>query len=99
VAQSPAVKSLVGGNFPGEDYGYMYGAWILNTVPVQAVATLPVGDRVYLTVDDGYVKMVTNKGVAKYYRGTLEEFDPSDWGRYLEAGTGYLHSFLPEQVP
>jgi hypothetical protein len=35
------------------------------------------------------VKMVTEKGIAKYYTGTIATFDQTKWAQYISAGDGY----------
>ena len=65
------------------------GATVGRDVPVQAVKQLTTGENVYLITDDGYVKMVTESGIPKYFSGTdVNQFDPTKWNSYNQAGVG-----------
>jgi len=69
----------------------MYGDWIRSDTPVQAVKQLTTGENVYLIADDGYVKMITQSGVAKYFSGTdVNLFNPNSWNSYTDATGHYL---------
>jgi hypothetical protein len=76
--------------------GRLYGKYIKNnkeSIPVVAAKYLNDGKTiVYLAYDGGYTKMVTNKGVARYYYGPLDNFDSVNWNTYSDAGDGYLYS-------
>ena len=39
---------------------------------------------------DNYVKMVNNKGVAKYFSGDVSQYAPSSWGTYNSAQGHYF---------
>ena len=69
----------------------MYGDWIGRDTPVQTVKQLNTGENVYMIVDDRYVKMVTQSGVAKYFSGTdVNLFNPNSWNSYTDATGHYL---------
>jgi hypothetical protein len=91
VAKTEAMKMLFNNHADGGNYGYMSGPWITGRRPVQSVQVLSGSDIVYMIKDDGYVKMVTSNGVAKYYTGELADFDPNKWNQYNDAGRNYRH--------
>ena len=72
-------------------YGYMYGSWIGYSqykLPILEKKTIG-NESVYLIEDGPFVKMVTEKGIAKYYTGTIAAFDQTKWAEYISAGDGY----------
>jgi len=70
---------------------YLYGNWISGDLKVQDTRILPNGEEVYIAFDGTYTKMVTQSGVAKYYTGGLELFNPDNWGTYQDAGNNYKY--------
>jgi hypothetical protein len=65
----------------------MYGPWI-SKQQVAEVRKLRNRKIVYIIYDDGYTKMVSNDGQEKYYRGTINQFNPDDWDKYSKTGGG-----------
>lgn len=72
-------------------YGYMYGSWIgYSQYKLPILERKIIGNEsVYLIEDDTIVKMVSDKGDAKYYKGSIAMFDPTKWMSYISAGDGY----------
>ena len=69
----------------------MYGDWVGRDAPIQAIKKLNTGENVYLITDDGYVKMVTQSGAAKYFTGAdVNLFNPNSWNSYSDAAGHYL---------
>jgi hypothetical protein len=68
----------------------MYGPWIGPDIPINTVKALTTGERVYLVQHQQYTKMVSESGVAKYYVGVVDQFDPNLWNSYSDAGKNYL---------
>lgn len=81
-------------------YGYMYGSWIgYSQYKVPILERKIMGNEsVYIIEDGPYVKMVTDKGIAKYYRGSMTTFDPTKWTEYTSAGDGYKIQLF-DQMP
>jgi hypothetical protein len=71
----------------------MFGPWIPGTVDTQRVFQLPNGELVYAIFDSPYTKMVTQAGVARYYTGSLDQFNAASWSSYANAGTNYKLKF------
>jgi hypothetical protein len=73
----------------------MYGLWIDPSgkiyIPVQDVKTLVNGVKVYMIQGGQFVKMVTSTGEARYFTGTIAEFNPNLWSSYNNAGDGYKY--------
>ena len=66
----------------------MYGPWILGEQETQ-VKSLNNGKIVYIMNDGNYTKMVTSDGKEeKYYKGSIEQFNPYDWDGYTTTGGG-----------
>jgi len=78
---SPAIPAVAGQT--------LYGPWIGNPVPVQAIRYLTTGELVYMIYDDSYTKMVSASGDARYYSGPLSAFKPSSWSSYASANRNY----------
>ena len=78
----------------------MYGDWIgKDDLPVQAVRQLPNGVYVFMLYDGGkYTKMVTmDNSQARYYEGTIAQFDPLKWNVYAKADGHYkLREIKPQ---
>jgi hypothetical protein len=72
---------------------YLHGAWIGTHVSVQAVKDLDAAEKVYLIQDSQYTKMVSASGEARYYAGTIADFDAAKWSSYSSAGGNYLLDF------
>ena len=88
--------NLDGGDTQAER-AFMHGPWIRfdrENVPVQRTQRLNDGTEVFMIQDGGYTKMVTRNGVAKYYTGTLDQFNANNWNRYNNAFGNYRLRFL-----
>ncbi len=72
----------------------MFGPWIGRDMNVNQIFTLPDGTKVYSIYDAPYTKMVTERGVARYFVGTQNQFNPNSWNTYASAGTNYLLKFV-----
>jgi hypothetical protein len=76
--------------------GRLYGKWIKDnkeSIPVVAAKYLNDGNTVvYLAPEGEYVKMATDTGVAKFYKGSVNDFDSVNWGTYSDAGDNYKYS-------
>jgi len=49
----------------------------------------PNGQKVYITVGDNYVKIVTQSGERKYVRGNdVNIYKSCDWDKYSRAANG-----------
>jgi hypothetical protein len=72
----------------------LYGPWIGSDMQAQRTFVLPSGEKVYAVKHDVYTKMVAENGVAKYYRGELNQFLASNWNSYASAGNNYLLKFV-----
>ena len=70
--------------------GFIYGPFVLANVPIQAIGTLNTGELVYMIYNDTYTKMVSASGVAKYYKGSIDQFRPEGWNGYSDAGNNYI---------
>jgi hypothetical protein len=75
-------------------------------VPIANAQVLLDGRLVYIVEDDGYTKMVTNTGEARYYgkdvaptSGKMSEFDPTKWTTYKDGNGCYKLSITPVQCP
>lgn len=68
----------------------MTGIWMGYDLPVSTVSNLASGERVYIAQDQEYVKMVSESGHAKYFVGSISQFDPSRWNTYSDAGRNYV---------
>jgi len=66
----------------------LYGSWIRNPVSVQYESQTHLGEKVYLTYDDVYTKMVSQTGVGKYYQGPISDYKPCNWNNYSIAPNG-----------
>ena len=65
------------------------GDWI--DIPVATVIDLHTGGEVvYMIENNGYTKMVTSSGVAKYYTGKINQFDAMSWSTYTNAGNFFF---------
>jgi hypothetical protein len=70
---------------------YMYGPWISSQNKLTQVRKLNDGTNVYMIEDDVYTKMVSENREEKYYRGTINQFNPSNWNSYTRTpGNVYL---------
>ena len=74
----------------------MYGPWIQNDLPIASIQHLQCGEKVYIAIDGMHTKMVTEAGVAKYYTGTLDDFNPDKWAEYNNVGDNYRVRILAE---
>lgn len=74
---------------------FMYGDWV-DTLPVKAQKTNPAdGSTIYLVEDQQYTKMVDSKGNARYYVGTIADFDMSKWNTGGVADGKYMLKQCP----
>ena len=72
----------------------LFGPWIGGDINAQMTFTLNDGTKVYAIYNDNYTKMVSATNVAKYYRGTFSQFNPSSWNSYASAGSNYQLKFV-----
>ncbi len=101
---STSSSSSAAGGGGGDDLapvGVMYGPWIQEDVPVQAVMRLDEETKVYIIKHKQYTKMVSTSGNCKYYEGEISDFRPEDWPAYKEAVDMSISSqvFLLKGVP
>jgi len=82
------------GTFP---QGAMDGRNVAKSVPIVKTVPLPTGEQVYMIDDDGYAKMASSSGVAKYYRGSTAAFDPSRWNTYTNNPDNYIAMAPPQE--
>ena len=86
-----ATSTMGNTNYPAV---LMYGPYIANA-PVAIERTARVGNNtVYMVYNDVYTKMVDSNGVAKYYQGQTNLFNPANWDSYTSAGDNYRLHFL-----
>jgi hypothetical protein len=100
-AQKWSTYTVATGHYHLKSSELMFGDGVNNGIPVPVKTERILADghtRVYLAEDDGFTKMVTNKNEAKYYKGTISEFDPKNWGSYTVA-TGHYHVKHVDFVP
>jgi hypothetical protein len=64
------------------------GSWRTNIFQVGDARFLNDGRLVYLTQDGSWTKMVASDGEARYYLGTIAQFNPSSWIGYIPVPTG-----------
>jgi len=91
--QKWSTYTVATGHYHVKSSGMMFGDWVNNGTPVPVKTERILEDgltRVYLTEDDGFTKMVTDKSEAKYYKGHILEFDNINWASYTVA-TGHYH--------
>jgi hypothetical protein len=87
---------------PFENLGYLYGSWIgpYPGIRVTRFEKLNDGSTVYIAQQGPHVKMVTNKGEAKYFEGKLQNFDKNSWNSYnIVDNKNYMYSppyIIPE---
>ena len=75
-------------NFPAS-VPIMFGSWIGTDFRVQNIFTLADGSRVYAIQQGVFTKMVhETTGTAKYYSGTLAQFNANNWNSYTVAPIG-----------
>ena len=86
------IRGLINKDDQERETVLMYGEYI--TIPVTITKNLQNGDPVYMIEHDGQTKMVTNTGVAKYYTGRIEEFDPMRWDTYTNVGDKFRLKFV-----
>lgn len=77
--------------------GAIDGANVGKSVPILKTVPLPTGEQVFVIEDDGYTKMVSTSGVAKYYKGFSAEFDPSRWNTYANNPGNYVALAPPQE--
>ena len=88
----------VGDKYNVKNVAMMCGQWITGSqIPVTAIRFLLDGVVVYLAEQDGFTKMVTGNGVAKYYEGPISDFDPKKWDSYVTAGDNYKVEKCPHE--
>ena len=68
----------------------MTGNWMGYDLPIDVVKNLPSGERVYIAQDQEYVKMVSESGPARYFVGSISQFDPNKWNSYADVGRNYV---------
>lgn len=71
---------------------YIYGSGIRKEQPVQAVRDVK-GMKIYMIQEDGYTKMVSAQGEAKYYKGSINQFSPFLWIFSASANGDYKIKF------
>ncbi len=76
--------------------GYIYGPYVGENLPIQAVKVLNGSESVYMIEQGIYTKMVTTSGVAKYYTGIITDYKPNNWGSYTNVGSNYLLKLIPQ---
>jgi hypothetical protein len=64
----------------------MYGPWISKEQTTQTVNIN--GKIVHIIFDDNYTKMISSDGEEKYYKGTIQQFNPNNWNSYSNTGGG-----------
>jgi hypothetical protein len=64
----------------------MYGPWISKEQTTQTVNIN--GKIVHIIFDDNYTKMISSDGEEKYYKGTIQQFNPKNWNSYSNTGGG-----------
>jgi len=69
----------------------IYGPAVGRQIPTE-IKFLNDGRVVYVCEDSPYTKMVTADGQEKYYNGTMNQFNPSNWNSYRT--TGYKGAYL-----
>ena len=72
----------------------MYGSWIGGDIPVQNVDIDNVGNTVYMIEHDRYTKMVNRQGQARYYVGSIGQYNSAYWNNYSRADGNYLVRML-----
>jgi len=75
--------------------GYLYGPYIGADIPVTNVEKLNDGSSVYIAKQGIHVKMVTDKGEAKYFEGDISSFNPNSWNSYPNVGNNYMYKPPP----
>ena len=74
--------------------GYLYGPSIIRPYPgisVTKIDTLNDGSTVYIAKEGIRVKMVTNKGEAKLFEGTPDQFNRNSWNSYNSLGNNHMY--------
>jgi hypothetical protein len=69
----------------------IYGSWIARARPITHTSVTSTGEKVYITFDDRYIKMVTQSGEGRYKpttRQDVAEYNPCDWNSYHIAPRG-----------
>jgi hypothetical protein len=69
----------------------IYGSWIARARPITHTSVTSTGEKVYITFDDRYIKMVTQSGEGRYKptdRRDVAEYNPCDWNSYFIAPRG-----------
>jgi hypothetical protein len=69
----------------------IYGNWIARERPITHSSVTSNGEKVYITFDDRYIKMVTQSGEGRYKptsRRDVAEYNPCDWNSYYVAPPG-----------
>ena len=74
--------------------GAIGGDWCGVLVPITKSSALQTGEEVHLGQDGVYTKMVAKSGIAKYYVGSVNDFDSSKWNMYSDA-TGHYVLVMP----
>lgn len=72
----------------------MYGPYIRHETIVQYIYTLPNSEKVYIIIDGEHVKMVSQSGEAKYYTGTINDFNADKWTDYIDVKDNYKIKFF-----
>ena len=75
----------------------MYGSSVTGLVPIQATRVAASGVTVYMIYQDGYTKMVSELGQAKYYSGPISAFNPTSWDdavAYRDVTGQYLLKYI-----
>ncbi len=73
-----------------ENNFYMYGTSIgprgNGCIPIKFI--YEINDLVIYMIEDGFTKMVSNKGHERYYTGYIKDFDFNNWDKYNNSGSG-----------
>lgn len=68
---------------------FMFGPWIGSMKPVDRTSQVGA-NTIYMIQDGKHVKMVDDKGEARYYEGSIDQFDGSRWSTYTNANKNYI---------
>jgi hypothetical protein len=77
--------------------GTIVGPWISGgSAPILKTDADSDGNKIYMTYQDPWTKMVNSKGVARYYKGTPDNYSSVYWTSGNDAGRYYI--FQPPAV-
>jgi hypothetical protein len=67
----------------------MFGPWVGRMIPIQLIVSS--GGKTYYAIEDApFVKIVDNTGEARFFTGSLNQFDPDLWSSYTNAFGHYI---------